>query len=50
MKKRMILLSGSGDTVVWFRLEFIDEFIHDVIQNYLPGVRIWRLVEVSINE
>ena len=26
-KKRMILLSGSGDTVVWFRLEFIDEFI-----------------------
>ena len=31
MKKRMILLSGSGDTVVWFRLEFIDEFIKKIL-------------------
>ena len=41
MKKRMILLSGSGDTVVWFRLEFIDEFIKKSYTVYVlaPDIR-----------
>ena len=37
----MILLSGSGDTVVWFRLEFIDEFIKKSYRVYVlaPDIR-----------
>ena len=27
IQKKMILLSGSGDTVAWFRLDFLNEFI-----------------------
>ena len=26
-EKKMILLSGSGDTVAWFRLDFLNEFL-----------------------
>jgi len=37
----MVLLSGSGDTVVWFRLEFLDEFINKSYKVYVlaPDIR-----------
>ena len=40
-KKTMVLLSGSGDTVVWFRLEFLDEFINKSYKVYVlaPDIR-----------
>ena len=40
-QKKMILLSGSGDTVAWFRLEFLNEFILRSYKVYVlaPGIR-----------
>ena len=40
-QKKMVLLSGSGDTVVWFRLEFLDEFINKSYKVYVlaPDIR-----------
>jgi len=40
-KKKMILLSGSGDTVVWFRLEFLEKFIDQSFNVYVlvPDIR-----------
>jgi len=40
-KKKMILLSGSGDTVVWFRLEFLEKFIDQSYKVYVlaPDIR-----------
>ena len=37
----MVLLSGSGDTVVWFRLEFLDKFIDKSFKVYVlaPDIR-----------
>jgi len=40
-QKKMILLSGSGDTVVWFRLEFLDKFLDQSFKVYVlaPDIR-----------
>lgn len=40
-KKSMVLLSGSGDTVVWFRLEFLDKFLDQSFKVYVlaPDIR-----------
>lgn len=40
-KKTMVLLSGSGDTVVWFRLEFLDKFLDQSFKVYVlvPDIR-----------
>jgi len=40
-QKKMILLSGSGDTVVWFRLEFLDKFLDKSFKVYVlaPDIR-----------
>ena len=37
----MVLLSGSGDTVVWFRLEFLDKFLDQSFKVYVlvPDIR-----------
>lgn len=40
-KKKIILLSGSGDTVAWFRLDFLNEFLQKSYKVYVlaPGIR-----------
>ena len=40
-QKTMVLLSGSGDTVVWFRLEFLDKFLDQSFKVYVlaPDIR-----------
>ena len=40
-KKKRILLSGSGDTVAWFRLDFLNEFLQKSYKVYVlaPGIR-----------
>ena len=40
-KKTMVLLSGSGDTVVWFRLEFLEKFLDQSFKVYVlaPDIR-----------
>src|SRR6056300_753791 len=40
-QKKMVLLSGSGDTVVWFRLEFLDKFLDQSFKVYVlaPDIR-----------
>ena len=39
--KKIILLSGSGDTVAWFRLDFLNEFLQKSYKVYVlaPGIR-----------
>ena len=39
--KKIILLSGSGDTVVWFRLDFLNEFLLRSYKVYVlaPDIR-----------
>lgn len=41
MQKKMVLLSGSGDTVVWFRLEFLEQFMDQSFKVYViaPDIR-----------
>ena len=40
-KKKIILLSGSGDTVAWFRLDFLNEFLLRSYKVYVlaPDIR-----------
>ena len=40
-KKKIILLSGSGDTVAWFRLDFLNEFLRRSYKVYVlaPDIR-----------
>jgi len=40
-QKKIILLSGSGDTVVWFRLDFLNEFLQKSYKVYVlaPDIR-----------
>ena len=39
--KKMILVSGSGDTVAWFRIELLQEFINMSYKVYVlaPDIR-----------
>tara|TARA_B110000003_G_scaffold236118_1_gene240636 strand:- start:48 stop:1169 length:1122 start_codon:yes stop_codon:yes gene_type:complete len=41
IKKKIVLLSGSGDTVAWFRLDFLNEFILRSYKVYVlaPDIR-----------
>ncbi|MDA9344697.1 glycosyltransferase family 4 protein [Gammaproteobacteria bacterium] len=41
ISKKMILVSGSGDTVVWFRLEFLKKFLDKSYKVYVlaPDIR-----------
>jgi len=40
-QKKIILVSGSGDTVAWFRVEFLKKFIDESYKVYVlaPGIR-----------
>ena len=40
-QKTMILVSGSGDTVAWFRIEFLKKFITKSYKVYVlaPDIR-----------
>jgi glycosyltransferase involved in cell wall biosynthesis len=41
IEKKIILLSGSGDTVAWFRLDFLNEFLERSYKVYVlaPDIR-----------